>query len=158
MSTRLSRSLLLSIVLTAVSVTLCRAADTSAVEREITRLENVWNDAYGANDLPNYFGYYAEDALLVFYNERTTVSEYRKVWTQATKTEPVQSAKISDIKIRVGPSGDTAVASYQIDVRTRHGDGKVTEEHAFETDVWSKRGDRWRISCVHYSGANSPPK
>jgi ketosteroid isomerase-like protein len=157
MSNRLFRWLALTVLMIAFAP-LCHATDTSAVEREIMRLENVWNDAYGANDLPNYFGYYAQDALLVFYNERTTVPEYRKFWTQATKTEPVQSAKISDIKIRVGPSGDTAVASYQIDVRTRHGDGKVTEEHAFETDVWSKRGSEWRISVVHYSGANSPPK
>ena len=129
------------------------ATDTGAVEREITQLEQVWNDAYGANDLPKYFGYYAENPLLVFYNKRTTLADYRKEWTSATKTEPVQAAKMSDLKLEVDPSGDTAVASYQLDVSTKHADGKVTVEHAFEMDVWFKQKGGWRVNAVHYSVA-----
>jgi ketosteroid isomerase-like protein len=129
------------------------ATDTGAVEHEITRLEQVWNDAYGANDLPKYFGYYAEDPLLVFYNKRTKLADYRKEWTTATKTEPVQAAKMSDLKIEVDPAGDTAVASYQLDVSTKHADGKVTVENAFEMDVWFKQKGGWRVSAVHYSVA-----
>lgn len=129
------------------------ATDTSAVEHEITQLEQVWNDAYGANDLPKYFGYYAENPLLVFYNKRTKLADYRKEWTTATKTEPVQAAKMSDLKIEVDPSGDTAVASYQLDVSTKHADGKVTVEHAFEMDVWFKQKAGWRVNAVHYSVA-----
>lgn len=129
------------------------AADTGAVEREITQLEQVWNDAYGANDLPKYFGYYAENPLLVFYNKRTTLADYQKEWTTATKTEPVQAAKISDLKIQISPSADTAVASYQLAVSTKHADGKVTVEHAFETDVWFKQKSGWHVSAVHYSVA-----
>jgi ketosteroid isomerase-like protein len=129
------------------------ATDVGAVEREITHLEQVWNDAYGANDLPKYFGYYAEAPLLVFYNKRTALADYRKEWTTATKTEPVVAAKISDLKIQVGPSEDTAVASYQLDVSTKHADGKVTVEHAFEMDVWFKQKSGWRVGAVHYSVA-----
>ena len=129
------------------------ATDTGAIEREITQLEQVWNDAYGANDLPKYFGYYAENPLLVFYNKRTTLADYRKEWTSATKTEPVQAAKMSDLKLEVDPSGDTAVASYQLDVSTKHADGKVTVEHAFEMDVWFKQKSGWRVNAVHYSVA-----
>jgi ketosteroid isomerase-like protein len=129
------------------------AADTTAVVREITQLEQVWNDAYGANDLPKYFGYYAENPVLVFYNKRTTLADYRKEWTSATRTEPVQAAKMSDLKVEVGPSGDTAVASYQLDVSTKHADGKVTVEHAFEMDVWFKQKSGWRVNAVHYSMA-----
>lgn len=130
------------------------AADSSAVVGEITRLEKTWNDAYGSNDLTKYFGYYSDDAILVFYNERTTLAEYRKTWTESTKTEPVQSAKISDLKVKADPAGTTAIASYQLDVSTKHADGKVTLEHAFETDVWSKVKGEWRILAVHYS---TPP-
>lgn len=126
---------------------------SSAIEQEITRLEQIWNDAYGANDLPKYFGYYAENPILVFYNKRTTVAEYRKMWAEATKTEPVESAKISDLKIQTDPAGDTAVASYELDVRTRHPDGKPTLERAFETDVWFKQKGGWRVAVVHYSTA-----
>jgi ketosteroid isomerase-like protein len=128
----------------------CSATDASTGE-QIEHLERDWNDAYGANDLPKYFSYYADDPILVFYNERTTLPAYRKMWTETTKTEPLESAKISDLKVRVDASGDTAIASYQIDVRTRHADGKTTLEHAFETDVWFRQKGAWRVSVVHYS-------
>jgi len=127
------------------------AEDTKAIKTVITRLEQTWNDAYGANDLPKYFSYYSENPILVFYNKRTTLADYRKMWTEETKTEPVESARISDLKIEVDPAGDTAVASYQLDVRTRHPDGKTTLERAFETDVWFKQKAEWRVYVVHYS-------
>jgi len=70
---------------------------------------------------------------------RTPLESYRKEWTESVRTEPIESVKLSDVVIRVAPSGDTAVASYQIDVRTRHAGSKSTDEHAFETDIWFKR-------------------
>ena len=130
------------------------AADAVPVERQIESLEQIWNDAYGANELPKYFGYYAYNPLLVFYNKRTTLAEYRKMWAEQTKTEPLESAKISDLKVQVAPTGDAAVASYLLDVRTRHPDGKITLERAFETDVWFKRNSEWRVYAVHYSAVS----
>jgi ketosteroid isomerase-like protein len=127
------------------------AVAPAAIEQEIVRLEQGSNDAYAANDLPKYFGYYAEDAMLIFYNERTSLAAYRKSWPEAIKTEPIESVKLSDMVIRVIPSGDVAIASYQIDVRTKHPDGKATDEHAFETDVWVNRGGAWKIAHVQYS-------
>jgi ketosteroid isomerase-like protein len=127
------------------------AATPTAVEQEIMRLEQSSNDAYAANDLPKYFGYYAEDAMLIFYNERTTLAAYRKSWPESIKTEPIQSVKLSDMVIRVIPSGDVAIASYQIEVRTGHPNGKATDEHAFETDVWVNRAGGWKIVHVQYS-------
>jgi ketosteroid isomerase-like protein len=128
-----------------------RAAAPTAVEQEIMRLEQGSNDAYAANDLPKYFGYYAEDAMLIFYNERTSLAAYRKSWPEAIKTEPIVSVKLSDMVIRVIPSGEVAIASYQIEVRTGHPNGKATDEHAFETDVWANRAGAWKIVHVHYS-------
>ena len=127
------------------------AATPTAVEQEIMRLEQSSNDAYAANDLPKYFGYYAEDAMLIFYNERTTLAAYRKSWPESVKTEPIQAVKLSDMVIRVIPSGDVAIASYQIEVRTGHPNGKATDEHAFETDVWVNRAGGWKIVHVQYS-------
>src|SRR5882762_6366749 len=136
MTTRIAWKLAPALLSLTALVPLARAAtDTAAIESQISRLEHVWNDAYGSNNLQKYFSYYAEDPILVFYNERTTLANYRKLWTETTKTEPVESAKMSDTEIRVGPSGDTAVASYQLEVRQRHTDGKTTVEHAFETDI-----------------------
>jgi ketosteroid isomerase-like protein len=127
------------------------AAAPTAVEQEIMRLEQSCNDAYAANDLPKYFGYYAEDAMLIFYDERTTLAAYRKSWPESIKTEPIESVKLSDMVIRVIPSGEVAIASYQIEVRTGHPNGKVTDEHAFETDVWVNRAGGWKIAHVQYS-------
>jgi ketosteroid isomerase-like protein len=152
MTTPALRTLAAALVLTSgLLPTAFAAPDTGAVEHEITQLEQVWNDAYGANNLPKYFSYYTESPLLVFYNKRTTLADYRQEWAKATKTEPLESAKISDLKIQVSPSGDTAIASYQLEVRTHHADGKTSVENAFETDVWFKRKDAWRVSAVHYS-------
>jgi ketosteroid isomerase-like protein len=60
------------------------------------------------------------------------------------------------MKVRVMPGGDIAVASYQIEVGNRHADGKKTDQHAFETDVWVKHGGRWKISHAHYALATPP--
>jgi hypothetical protein len=36
-------------------------------------------------------------------------------------------------------------------VRTKHPDGKITDESAFETDVWVKQAAGWKLGHVHYS-------
>jgi ketosteroid isomerase-like protein len=123
----------------------------TAVEQEIARLEKECNDAYAANNLPKYFSYYTEDAVLFFVNERTTVPAYRKLWTEEVKTKPLESVKLSDMVIRVMPSGDSAIASYQIEVRTRQPGGGATDEKFFETDVWAHKSDGWKIAHIHYS-------
>jgi ketosteroid isomerase-like protein len=53
--------------------------------------------------------------------------------------------------IRVEASGQCAIASYQLLVHTKHPDGKVTDESAFETDVWCNTDGAWKIVHVHYS-------
>ena len=130
----------------------------TAVERKIARLEKDVNDAYAANDLDKYFGYYADDLVAIFYNARSTLTDYRTFWTESVRAgNPVVSVKISDLLVRVSPAGDSAIASYQIDVRNRHVDGRTTDEHAFETDVWLRRGGAWKIAHAHYALATPPP-
>ena len=154
MTPRLLRLSACCLVLCAVALPAARAATpAAAVEPTIARLEREWNDAYGANQLAKYFAAYADDAVLIFDQTRTPLAEYRKSWTESVKTSPLESVQLADLVIRVAPSGDTAVASYRIDVHTRHADGKSTVEHAFETDVWQKRGDAWKVVHVHYAVA-----
>ena len=151
MISRSLRTLACCLSLSTIAMSAARAAEPPSSQKEILRLEQDYNDAYAANDLPKYFAYYAEDATLIFYNKRTSLADYRKEWTESVKTEPIESVKLTDIVIRLAPSGDTAIASYQIDVRTRHAAGKSTDELAFETDVWFKRAGKWSIAHVHYS-------
>jgi ketosteroid isomerase-like protein len=126
-------------------------ASSAGLEQEIALLEKDCNIAYGANKLPKYFSYYADDAVLIFLDERTTVSAYRKMWTEEIKTKPLESVKLSDMVIRVMPAADTAIASYQIEIRTHQPGGKITDEKFFETDVWVHKGDAWKLGHVHFS-------
>jgi ketosteroid isomerase-like protein len=144
------------VALTALAAQALPGGSSAAVEKEIARLEKECNDAYAANNLAKYFSYYSDDAVLIFVNERTTVPAYRKLWTEEVKTKPLESVKLSDMVIRVMPSADAAVASYQIAVRTRQPGGSVTDELFFETDVWMHKGDGWKLGHVHYSPI--PPK
>ena len=127
------------------------AVAPAAVEKAIVALEEAMNKAYEANDLPVYFGYYAEDVSAIFYNARTTLGDYRKSWTEAVRTDPVAAVRTSDMQVRVAAAGDVAIASYRIDVRTHHAAGPATDEHAFETDVWERRGAAWKVVHVQYS-------
>ena len=153
MTHRLLRALAASLALVAALVPPVHAAAPSPAEAEIARLERDWNDAYGANDLTKYFGAYADDAVLIFDGERSSLADYRKSWTASVASgDRLESVKLTDLVIRVAPSGDTAVASYQLEVRTRHPAGRATDdEHFFETDVWQKRGAAWKVVHVHYS-------
>ena len=131
-------------------------ASATGLEQEIARLEKDCNDAYAANNLPKYFSYYTDDAVLIFINERTTVPAYRKMWTEEIKTKPLESVKLADMVVRVMPAADTAIASYQIEIRTHQPGGKLTDEKFFETDVWVRKGDAWKLGHVHFSAI--PPK
>jgi ketosteroid isomerase-like protein len=153
-----TRMVLASFLVLAGVLSLARAAEPGSVELEIEHLEHAVNDAYAANKLDKYFSYYADDLVAIFYNERTTLPAYRKFWSEYIGAgNAVTSVKLADMMIRVSPGGDVAVASYQIDVGNRHADGKVTDEHAFETDVWLKRRGTWKIAHAHYALAIAPP-
>lgn len=136
-----------------------RATQPSAVEQELVRLEQGFNDAYGANDLAKYFAYYADDLVAIFPEGRTSLAAYRKDWTAFIGAgNRLEFARLSDLVIRVAPAADAAVASYQLAVRTRLANGKVTDERFFETDVWLRRNGEWRVAHVHYSAAPVPAK
>jgi ketosteroid isomerase-like protein len=144
------------LVLLSACAQLLQAAPVRPEER-IAQLEQAVNDAYAANDLPKYFGFYADDLVAIFYSERTTLAKYRASWTKSVQAgNVVLAVKLTDMVVRLSPAGDVAVASYHLDVRNRASDGKETEEHAFETDVWTKRRGAWQITYVHYA-LSSPP-
>ncbi len=126
----------------------------SATEREITELEQKMNAAYAANDLPTYFAYYSKDFTQWLPEGRTDLPQYEKMWTGFIKSGgAVESDEISDMHIQIGPSGDTAVASYLLHVKTRSPKGEVTDEVFQESDVWFKRDGAWKVVHLHYSPA-----
>jgi ketosteroid isomerase-like protein len=131
-------------------------AKTPAVnaEQEIKALEDKANAAYAANDLPSYFSFYAADFTQWLPEGRTDLPSYKKEWTEFVQGGgKVEAVNLSDMHIQIGPSGDTAVASYLIHVRTRDAKGTVTDEDNQESDVFFKRGGAWKIVFLHYSPA-----
>jgi ketosteroid isomerase-like protein len=127
-------------------------AQSSGVEQEIRGLEQKMNDAYGKNDLPTYFSYYASDFVQWLPEGRTDLEKYKKDWTEYIKSgNQVQEVKLRDITVRVGPGQDSAVFAYILYVKTKLADGKVTEEENQETDVWFKRQGEWKVVALHYS-------
>ena len=111
-----------------------------------------FNDAYLRNDLDAYFGFYAADVTLIFNSGRVALDDYRRDWYQLIADGgAVESNVISDVRIRLSPAGDAAVASYQLEVRTRYPDGTVVTEHAWETDAWFRADDGWRVAHLQYT-------
>lgn len=158
MNRRLPYALACCVVLLAAAPPRAGAADPAPAERDIARLEQAFNDAYGRNDLDAYFGFYAGGAVLIFYDYRTTLTEYRKMWTDSVRAgDVVSSWKISDLVIRVSPAADVAIASYQVDAANSYASGRKTSERGFETDVWVRRGAAWKVEHVQYSLAVAAP-
>ena len=125
-----------------------------SVEGEIKDFEKRANAAYEANDLPKYFSFYAPDFLQFLPEGRTDLPKYQKDWgNYIGEGNRVEKVEISDMHIQVGPSKDTAVASYILHVRTKLKDGKVTEEDNQESDVLFKRNGAWKVVFLHYSAA-----
>jgi ketosteroid isomerase-like protein len=123
-------------------------------EKEVRDLEQEINASYAANDLPTYFAYYSKDFTQWLPEGRTNLSEYEKMWTDYVKNVArVESVELSDVHVQVGPSGDAAVASYILHVKSRTVKGEITEEDNQESDVLFKRNGVWKVVFLHYSAA-----
>ena len=123
-------------------------------EKEVRDLEQKINAAYAANDLATYFTYYSKEFTQWLPEGRTDLPEYEKMWTDYVKeVARVESVELSDMHVQVGPSGDAAVASYLLHVKSRTVKGEITEEDNQESDVLFKRNGVWKVVFLHYSAA-----
>ena len=123
-------------------------------EKEVRDLEQKINAAYAANDLATYFTYYSKEFTQWLPEGRKDLPEYEKMWTDYVKeVARVESVELSDMHVQVGPSGDAAVASYLLHVKSRTVKGEITEEDNQESDVLFKRNGVWKVVFLHYSAA-----
>jgi len=112
------------------------------------------NIAYAKNDLAVYWTFYAPDLTQFWPEGRVDLPTYKKQWEKFVKDGGrVEQADVSDLVIQLGPSNDSAVASYRLTVTTRTPDGKATTEVMQETDVLMKRLGAWKVVHLHYSPA-----
>ncbi len=111
--------------------------------------------AYATNDVDLYFSLYADDATVyVGGGERVDMAAYRKMWVELMAAGGgVERKDMSDLKVQVMPGGEVAIVTSFINNRTRAADGSKTMSRAFETDIWQKINDQWKIVSLHYSDA-----
>jgi ketosteroid isomerase-like protein len=127
-----------------------------AAEKEVLALEQQYNSAYAANDLPKYFSFLADDFSQFLPSGRTDKASYVKSWTRfLERGGKVMLAEFSDMKIQVNPTGDAAVASYLLHVKTQSARG-LADDFYQESDVLFKRGGEWKV--VHLNYAPAPKK
>jgi ketosteroid isomerase-like protein len=124
-----NRAVFIVISLTVAVLLGATAMAQSTTEKEIGDLEQKMNASYAANDLPTYFAYYSPDFTQWLPEGRTDLPQYEKMWTAFIKSGGrVESGQISDMHVQIDPSGDTAVASYLLRVKTRSAKGEVPDE------------------------------
>src|SRR5215469_2247194 len=126
----------------------------ASVEDQVRDFEQRANAAYEANDLPRYFSFYASDFSQFLPEGRSDLAAYKKEWSQYIgEGNRIKKVDLSDLQVQIGPSKDSAVASYLLHVRTKLKDRKITDEDNQESDVLFKRNGEWKIVFLHYSAA-----
>ena len=128
------------------------AGQEQNIEREVRELVLQFNADYEEDDLEPYFAHYADDLTQWWPEGRVSLAQYKKQWQELIANGGgVEQNVVSDLQVQVGPSGDTAIASYRVDVVTRTPEGERNKESAMETDVWFKRNGKWQIVHLHYN-------
>ena len=119
--------------------------------------------AYGANDLEKYFTIYAKDMTILRATGRWTHPEYYERWKQVVGGGGGNlSADVVDLKVQMLPGGESAVATFQMPVKSRFPNaeaarGRNPEIIYYMTTVWARRNASWNIVHVHWS-VQPPPQ
>jgi ketosteroid isomerase-like protein len=151
------RLLLITLALGASLLPAQNNAKQAAAEKEILELEKQYNGAYAANDLPRYFSFLAEDFNQWLPSGRTDKASYQKSWTRFIEGGgKVLKAEFSNMVIQISPEGDSAIASYLLNVGTHSARGD-SDEFYQESDVFFKRNGEWKIVHLNYAPARKKP-
>ena len=133
------------------------AAMTQA-EREVRAFIAAYNADYARNDLEAYFRAFAPDLTQWFPQGRVDLPSYRASWTKYIGAgNKVEAAEVRDLRVQLGPSADSAIATYVLRVTTRSAKGEVSTEDNQETDVLFKRSGTWTIVHVNYAPSRVQP-
>jgi len=153
----------LAVVATLVTVSGSRAQQPAKAEQEVRDAVQQIVAAYAANDIEKYFSFYATDMTVLRATGRWTTQGYRDRWKQVVEGGGgVASAEVVDLQVQVSPSGDSAVASYQMPVKPRYPTAEAAKGQAaqiiyYMTDVYFRRNGRWQIVHLHWT-VQPPPR
>lgn len=153
------RSLLLGAALLA-SFNFCTAAEPASpalAEQEVRDAVMAFNRTYEENDLETYFAFYLDDATMFFNSDFLAIADYKADWHKMIESGgAVEKNTVTDLKVKVSPSGEAAVATYRLEVHTRQPDGQITRDLSQESDSWLKVDGSWRIAHLHYASQPQP--
>jgi ketosteroid isomerase-like protein len=113
--------------------------------------------AYGSNDVEKYFRIYATDMTILRATGRWDHAAYHKRWAEVVQSGGGNlSAELVDLQVQVLPGGESAVATFQMPVRSRFPNaeaarGRNPEIIYYMTTVWAYRKSNWNIVHVHWS-------
>ena len=132
-------------------------------EKEVRQTLEAYTAAYGANDLPKYFSYFADD-MTTWWNNRgrrdepTPKKRYTELYPETMKrTGGYTGCRLEDLRIKVGPSGDAAVGSYkQICGRKNPTPGRKSITYWMSSTMF-KRPEGWKIVHLHWIIEPAPP-
>jgi ketosteroid isomerase-like protein len=131
-----------------------QAPAAAAAEKEVRAFIAAYNAAYGRNDLDAYFRSFAPDLTQWFPSGRVDLPSYQASWRKYIGSgNRLDGVEVRDLQVQIGPSSDTAVATYILRVTTRTAKGEVSTEDNQETDVLFKRNGQWTIVHVNYAPA-----
>jgi len=143
---RQKRLLTAALCLAALPLVAGRAQDTGDAA-EIRALELKVADWY-KNRQVQTFAILLDDDFVITFEDGSTYSKTGYLSYTASSSTMVESVELSDLKIRM--HGDTAIV-----IGVYHEKG-VDSRQAYDyhdrfTDVWMKKGGKWRLVAAHYA-------
>lgn len=128
--------------------------ERAGIEREILALGDRLDRAYRENDLDTYWSFYADDVTQIWNTGYVSLEQYKRDWTALVAGGGgVVDTRSEDVRVHIGPTGDSAVVTYFTIARYRGTNGNESEGRFYETDVWFRRDGRWQIVHYHFSSA-----
>ncbi len=128
------------------------AQTDSATQRELSRLETVWNEAHMRADAAALEQLWADD-LEVAVPRMPVMSKAEALTFARSGRMRFERYETSDLRIRV--YGDAAVVTGRLQ-RTRTINGKQTDDDWRFTKVYVRQSGQWRVNTFHASEASQP--
>ena len=137
-----------SLIITTVSLpALADKSQESADIAELTRLEQVWNDAYVHGNVEPLEQLLADD-LIVTMTDMSVLSKAQSIGLLRSGRLKFPRYETSDIRIRV--YGDAAVVTGRLR-RTRTVNGTNVDDDWRFTKVYVRRSGKWQVVAWHAS-------
>jgi hypothetical protein len=125
------------------------ASSSGAAEAELTRLEQVWNDAHLHGNAVALDALWADD-LVVAVPKMSLLSRTDALDFARSGRMKFERYETSDLRIRV--YGDAAVVTGRLQRARVRDNKKVTDDWLF-TKVYVRHDGRWRVVAFHASDA-----